>query len=228
MRALVIEHEPDIPGGLVDEWLSGRGADVDVYRIATEARDAPDPTDYDLVVTLGSECAAFDDTVAWLARERRLLAAAADADVPVLGICFGGQLLARVLGGEARRAESREIAWVTVDSRDRTLIDEGPWLQWHSDTFTLPPGAKLLADGAVGPAAFALGRSLGLQFHPEVTPELVAAWVAGSSDELEREGVDAERLVAESRAYDAGNRARTLALLDRFATRVARIDGAAT
>ena len=190
-------------------------------------RDVPDPRAYDLVVTLGSEEAAFDDTVAWMERERRLLRAAADANVPVLGICFGGQLLARVLGGEARRAERREIAWVTVDSRDRALIDEGPWLQWHSDTFTLPPGATLVADGAVGPAAFVLGRSLGLQFHPEVTPELVAAWVAGSSDELEREGVEPERLVAESRAYDAGNRARTLALLDRFATRVAQIDGAA-
>lgn len=227
MRALLIEHEEDIPGGLVDEWLSGRGAAIDLYRIATDPRDVPDPRAYDLVVTLGSEEAAFDDTVAWMERERRLLRAAADANAPVLGICFGGQLLARVLGGEARRAERREIAWVTVDSRDRALIDEGPWLQWHSDTFTLPPGATLVADGAVGPAAFVLGRSLGLQFHPEVTPELVAAWVAGSSDELEREGVEPERLVAESRAYDAGNRARTLALLDRFATRVAQIDGAA-
>jgi GMP synthase-like glutamine amidotransferase len=228
MRALLIEHEDDIPGGLVDDWLLARGAEVDVYRIATDGRDAPDPREYDLIVTLGSEAAAFDDTVAWMERERRLLRAAADGDVPVLGICFGGQLLARVLGGEARRAERREIAWVTVDSRDRSLIEDGPWLQWHSDTFTLPPGAELLADGAVGPAAFVLGRCLGLQFHPEVTPELVEAWVAGSRDELEREGVDPERLLAESREHDAGNRARTLALLDRFVTRVARIDGTAT
>lgn len=226
MRALVIEHESDIPGGLVDEWLSGIGAAVDQYRIATEERDAPDPRDYDLVITLGSEEAAFDDTVAWMERERRLLRDAADADVPVLGICFGSQLLARVLGGEARRAERREIAWVNVDSRDRSMIDEGPWLQWHSDTFTLPPGAELLADGAVGPAAFTLGRCLGLQFHPEVTPELVEAWVAGTRDALERDGVDGDRLVAESRELDAANRARALALLNRFLTRVARIDGA--
>jgi len=227
MRALVIEHEPDIPGALVNDWLLARGAELDVYRIATEVRDAPDPREYDLIVTLGSECAAFDDTVAWVEPERRLLAAAADADVPVLGICFGGQLLARVLGGEARRAERREIAWLTVDSRDRSLIDDGPWLQWHSDTFTVPPGAELLAAGAVGPAAFVLGRCLGLQFHPEVTPELVEAWVAGSGAELEREGVDPERLIAESREHDAGNRARALALFDRFVTRVARIDGTA-
>lgn len=228
MRALLIEHEEDIPGGLVDEWLSGRGASVDLYRIATDVRDVPDPRAYDLVVTLGSEEAAFDDTVAWMERERRLLREAAAADIPILGICFGGQLLARVLGGEARRAEQPEIAWVEVDSRDRSLIDDGPWLQWHSDTFTVPPGAELVADGAVGPAAFVLGRCLGLQFHPEVTPELVEAWVAGSRDELEREGVDPERLLAESREHDAGNRARALALLDRFATRVARIGGAAT
>jgi GMP synthase-like glutamine amidotransferase len=228
MRALVIEHEDDIPGGLVDEWLAGRDAAVDLYRIATDARETPDPRDYDFVITLGSEEAAFDDTVGWMERELRLLRAAADADVPVLGICFGGQILARVLGGEARRAERREIAWVTVDSRDRSLIDEGPWLQWHSDTFTVPPGAELLADGAVGPAAFVLGRCLGLQFHPEVTPELVESWVGGSRDELDLEGVDGDRLIAESRELDAGNRARALALLDGFLTRVARLDGAAT
>jgi len=228
MRALVIEHEDDIPGGLVDDWLAGRGAAVDLYRIAADGREAPDPRDYDLVITLGSEEAAFDDTISWMERERRLLRDAADADVPILGICFGGQILARVLGGEARRADRKEIAWVTVDSRDESLIDDGPWLQWHSDTFTVPPGGELVADGAVGPAAFVLGRCLGLQFHPEVTPELVEAWVAGSRDELDREGVDGDRLIAESRELDAGNRARTLALLDRFLTRVARLDGAAT
>ena len=222
MRALLIEHEPDIPGALVSDWLLARGAEVDVYRIAADGRD-PDPRNYDLIVTLGSECAAFDDSVAWLARERRLLADAADADVPLLGICFGAQLLARVLGGEAQRAERHEIAWVAVESRDRSLLDEGPWLQWHSDTFTLPPGAELVADGAVGPAAFMRGRCLGLQFHPEVTPELVEAWVDGARDELERAGVDGARLVAESRELDAGNRARLAALLDAFWARVERI-----
>ena len=69
---------------------------------------------------------------------------------------------------------------------------------------------------------------MGVQFHPEVTPEIVARWVAGGRGELEREGVDPDRLAAEARDYDDDNRARALALFDVFLERVARIGAAAT
>lgn len=225
MRALMIEHEPDIPGGLVDDWLAARGAAADVHRIATDERD-PDPSAYDLVVTLGSEAAAFDDAVPWIPREQRLLRDAFDAEVPVLGICFGGQLLARALGGRALRADRSEVGWMAINSRDPSFVPGGPWLQWHRDTFTVPAGARLLADSPVGPQAYTIGRSLGIQFHPEVTPRIVADWVAGARDELDREGVDPDRMLAESRALDADNRSRAAALFDVFLDRVARIGGA--
>ncbi len=226
MRALVIEHEPDIPGGLIDEWLAARGAAADLHRIATDDRD-PDPGMYDLIVTLGSEAAAFDDTVPWLARELRLLREAFDADVPVLGICFGGQSLARALGGQALRAERSEIGWIAIESSDPSLVPAGPWLQWHHDTFTPPAGASVLAHSPAGPQAYTIGRSLGVQFHPEVTSEIVAGWVAGARDELDRERVDADRMLADARALDVDNRARAIALFDRFLDRVARIAAAA-
>ncbi|HTC71742.1 MAG TPA: type 1 glutamine amidotransferase [Solirubrobacteraceae bacterium] len=220
MRALVIEHDPGVPAGLVEEWLSGRGADLDVWRIATDSSE-PDPGAYDLVVTLGSETAAYDDTVPWVAREQQLLRDAFSADVPVLGICFGSQSLARALGGRAMRAQRSEIGWIEIDSREPSLVPAGPWLQWHHDTFTAPAGATVLAHSAAGPQAYTIGRSLGVQFHPEVTPEIVARWVAGGRGELEREGVDPERLAAEARDYDDDNRARALALFDVFLDRVA-------
>jgi GMP synthase (glutamine-hydrolysing) len=226
MRALVIEHDPDVPAGLVDEWLAARGAEVDPHRIATDGRD-PDPRDYDLIVTLGSEAAAYDDAVPWIAREQRLLSDAFEAGVPVLGVCFGSQLLARALGGRPRRADRTEIGWMAIETRDPSLVPAGPWLQWHRDTFTLPPGAVLLADGPVGPQAYMIRRSLGVQFHPEVTPEIVADWVAGSRDDLEREGVDGDRRAAEARERDGDNRARALALFDEFLERVAGIGAAA-
>ena len=225
MRALVIEHDPDVPAGLVDEWLAGRAAEVDLWRIATDGRD-PDPRDYDLIVTLGSEAAAYDDTIPWLTREQRLLREAFERDVPVLGICFGSQILARALGGRARRAERSEIGWMAIESRDPSIVPGGPWLQWHHDTFTLPPRAVLLADSSAGLQAYTIRRSLGVQFHPEVTPEIVADWVAGSRDDLEREGVDGDRLAAEARERDGDNRARALALFDEFLERVARIGAA--
>ena len=226
MRALVIEHDPDVPAGLVGGWLSGRGADVEVWRIATDAGER-DPFAHDLIVTLGSEAAAYDDAIPWVAREQRLLRDAFEAGVPVLGICFGSQILARALGGRARRAERSEIGWMAIESRDPSIVPGGPWLQWHHDTFTVPAGATLLADSPAGPQAYTIGRSLGVQFHPEVTPEIVADWIAGSREELNRERVDADRMLADARALDSDNRARAIALFDVFLERVARIGAAA-
>ena len=221
IRALVIQHEQPTPGGYVTRWLAERRAEQDVHRIDEEARD-PDPRDYDLVVSLGSEFAAFDDTIPWIERERRLLRTAADADVPILGVCFGGQLMARVLGGEAFRSERSEIGWLPVRTTDPSLVPEGPWFQWHFDSFTLPPGANLVADSPAGPQAFTLGRSLGTQFHPEVTPEIMDAWVRVYRHELDREGVDPDRLLQETLERADQTRAAAWRLFDSYLERVAR------
>ena len=105
VRALVVQHEEDAPGGLVSAWLGERGAEQDVYMVTADGR-GPDPREYDLVVSLGSEESAYDDGLPWVPREVALLREAADGDVPVLGICFGSQILARALGGQALRARS--------------------------------------------------------------------------------------------------------------------------
>jgi GMP synthase-like glutamine amidotransferase len=219
LRALVIQHEEPTPGGYVNEWLQERGADQDVYRIDVEDREV-DPRGYDLIVSLGSEFPAFDDSIPWLVREQGLLRSATEADVPVLGICFGGQLLARTLGGRSFRGDA-EVGWLPVRTRDSALVPDGPWFQWHFDTFTVPPGAELIADSVAGPQAYTIGRSLGVQFHPEVTPEIMDLWVAAYPHELKQEGVDPDQLLEETqrRADDA----RSLAwhLFDGFLERVA-------
>ncbi len=218
LRALVIQHEQPTPGGYVNQWLAERGADQDVFRIDLEARPV-DPCDYGAIVSLGSEFAAFDDSVPWMAREIELLRTAFDADVPVLGVCFGGQLLARVLGGECFRSDESEIGWLPVRSSDPDLVPEGPWFQWHFDTFTLPPEAELIADSPVGPQAFTVGRSLGVQFHPELTPEIMDLWVDAYPHELEQEGVDPAGLLVETRRRAAASRAAAWQLFDAFLAR---------
>ena len=225
MRALVIQHDEDGPAGHVGDWLDSRGAEQDLYRIGDDDRER-DPRDYDLIVSLGSECTAYDDAIPWLGQERRLLADAAAADVAVLGICFGAQLLARALGAEAKRAAHAEIGWVTIHTHEPSLLDAGPWMQWHYDTFTLPAGAALLAESPAGPQAFALRRSLGVQFHPEVTPEIVASWVDAGGDQLARAGVDPARVLTETRGLSEENRMRAWQLLDTFTDRVAGVGAA--
>src|SRR5207253_8169209 len=142
------QHEEPTPPGLVNEWLDGLDTDVVIHRIDIDDRDLR-PTDYELIVSLGSEFAAFDDTRPFVPREARLLREAVDADVPILGLCFGGQMLARVLGGEVYRSSVSEIGWLPVRTTDPDLVPEGPWFQWHFDTFTVPPGATLVAESDV-------------------------------------------------------------------------------
>lgn len=220
-RALVIQHEEPTPPGLITPWLEERGARVETLRIDEQDPRDLDPRDYGLIVSLGSEFGAYQDDLEWIAHEMDLLRAAMEADVPVLGVCFGGQLLARVLGGEVFRSEREEIGWLPVESRDSELVPEGPWFQWHFDSFTVPPGAEVVAENEAGPQAYVVGRSLGLQFHPEVTPEIMDSWVRAYRHELDEHGVDPDGLLEETHARAEQHRATARALLDTFLDRVA-------
>jgi GMP synthase (glutamine-hydrolysing) len=226
LRALIVQHEQPTPPGRIRDWLEEQHAEIDVLRIDEEQR-APDPRDYQLVVSLGSEFAAFDDSIPFIPRENKLLLMAQEADVPVLGVCFGGQLLARALGGKSLRAERAEIGWLPVRTTAPELVSEGPWFQWHFDTFTLPPGAKLIADTDAGPAAYVIGRSLGLQFHPEVTPEIMESWVRSYRHELDGEGVDPDALLEETRQRAPESRKTTERLLNRYLAGIAHLSSEA-
>jgi len=217
VRALVIEHERDIPGGHLTDWLDKRAIERDVLRIQEDDREV-DPAAYDFVVALGSWRGAYED-IEWIHREEALLRDAHRREVPILGICFGSQLLAKALGGEAFRRPEPEVGWLKVRTRDESLVPEGPWLVWHFDSFTLPPTAELVADTSESPQAYAVGRSLGIQFHAEVTGETVADWLSKHSNELERSGADTRRLLDEAPKRTRETRALALQLFDAFVSR---------
>jgi GMP synthase (glutamine-hydrolysing) len=221
-RTLVVQHEPDAPSGLIGEWLDEHAVDIDLLRIDIESRTV-DPHEYDLIVSLGSDSAAYDDSLPFVATEQLLLRQAIEAHVPVLGICFGGQILARALGGAVSRARRRELGWLPVRTRDPELIAEGPWFQWHSDAFTLPPTARLIAESDVGPQAYVVGRSLGLQFHPEVTATIIEGWVSANPQTLIGAGVDPEMLILETRHRAVDSRRAMWRLLQRYLQAIAQI-----
>ena len=155
--------------------------------------------------------------------ESRLVRDAADAGVALLGICFGGQLLAQAFGGSVTRSTVPEIGWYEVETDKPDVVPGGPWFQWHFDRWTLPPGATEIARTANSSQAFVLGRALALQFHPEIDNALLDLWLAEDRDgEVVDAGLSHDELRNRTTelADDAGNRIR--GLVRGFLTHVAR------
>ena len=163
---------------------------LDRHRIAwrlvkVDAGDAvpEDPAAWSGLVFMGGPMSVNDD-LPWVARQLALIVRAVDLQVPVLGHCLGGQLIAKALGGTVGRNPVKEIGWgeVTVAPGAEAQSWFGELrafsaFHWHGETFTVPAGATcILASRWCANQAFALGPHLGLQCHVEMTPELIRAW----------------------------------------------------
>ncbi len=216
-RAIVVEHQPDAPAGLLESWTAHRGLAIDVVRPA--AGDPwPEPARAACAIVLGSDESVATRSKAWIDEELDWLRAADANGLPVLGICFGAQSLAAALGGAVRRAERPEIGWIELP-RAGDGIPRGPWFAWHEDVLDPPPGAEVLARNPVGVQAWARGPHLAVQFHPEVTPRIVGDWAAAYGRALSDSGLDAGTLAAESVRRGPAAYAAAQALFDGFAQR---------
>ena len=175
------------------ERLAQRGYDVHTHVVTADfdrpndAAPFPDLADYDLLVPMGSvrSLTNTDEIDSWVFTEIAMLQAARRRDMPVLGICFGGQLLAEAFGGSVEIAPVPEIGWYGIHEPDgsadgaRNPLGPGPWFQWHHDRIIPPPDAEVLAVNENAVQLFRLGRCLGTQFHPEVTYAHIADFVTG-------------------------------------------------
>jgi GMP synthase-like glutamine amidotransferase len=204
---LVIEHSPTESAARLGDWLSEAGLLLDV-RTPYDGSALPRIRGFAGVLVLGGDMGAYDDERApWLPALRDLLRDAVAAQVPVLGVCLGGQLLAGALGGRVEPGEEGpEIGPGLVAKRDVAADDAlfGPVpftpdvLQWHYDEIvSLPAGATLLASSVRYPnQAFRVGvNAWGLQFHIETTPELVRSWAESDRDRLTAAGRDVDALL---------------------------------
>lgn len=226
MRVLFVQHQADAPPGLVGDRLAELGATVDV--VDARAERLPDPAGFDLVVPLGSSDSAADESVPYLAGEWSLLERAVEIGVPVFGICFGGQLLCRVLGGRVgRMPDGPELGWVGVETTAPDIVAPGPWLTWHSDWMEPGPASTRVARSPRAAQAFVHGPHLGVQFHPEATADSVRAWASRYGDAVVRLGLDPDDVVAETHERTGGGYRATDELVDRVLVRAGLLPRAA-
>jgi GMP synthase-like glutamine amidotransferase len=221
---LIRQHGLTGPPALLGDWLRDRAIPA-VIHPAYLGIPAPDPRQFAFVASLGSANSPNQTDKPAVVDELRLLERAVAADVPVLGLCFGGQALAAVLGGTVEAAPEPELGWHELETHDPEQVPAGPWLQWHYDRFTVPAGAEELARTPVGSQAFRHGRHLGVQFHPESTIEQVSVWARKDAERTARYGVsDGIALLEAGRAHQSAAADAAYALFDAFWSR-AREDG---
>jgi len=231
MKVLFIQHDHVSPTGPVGERFRERGFETQEILVVQEHQFGepnvtftfPDLNDYDVIVPLGAPWGAWDDACIgnWLTPEIEWIRAAVSSGKPVLGICFGGQLIARAMGGSVAPGPKGEIGWVNIWSDRPDLVSNGPWFQFHYDRWQLPPGAVEIARNPVASQAFLINNSMAVQFHPELNAAGLKGWLDwGGDKKVIQDGQDPIVMMRQTEAEEADGRARTFALVDAFLDRV--------
>lgn len=208
----VLQHHPAENLGSIAEALEGAALAWQYVRVFNQQ---PIPRDMKgaggLIVMGGAETAYKLDRHPYLRDEIRLIENALAEGKPILGLCLGSQLLAAALGSNVRRALQREIGWYPVhlnesagdDRLMRGLPPEFMAAHWHSDTFDLPAGATALASSEITEnQAFRYGENAyGIQFHAEMTREILSALLAEFGEGLKRAGIDGDAIAAKAEVH---------------------------
>ncbi|MDD5296496.1 MAG: type 1 glutamine amidotransferase [Rhodocyclaceae bacterium] len=179
----VFRHSPGEGPGYFATFLEARSVPWLPIRVDAGEAVPADPSAFSGLVFMGGPM-SVNDPLPWVEEECALIRAAVAADIPVLGHCLGGQLMAKALGGEITRNPVKEIGWGEVSAADNDIARE--WLgdlraflsfHWHGETFSIPEGASLLLGNRHCPhQAFALGKHLAMQCHVEMTEAMIRLW----------------------------------------------------
>lgn len=187
-RILLFQHVPFEPLGVISPLIRNRGHRIRYINFSREPEAKPNLSKYEALIILGGPANVDQlERYPYLQTEMDCIKQALDNDIPILGICLGGQLLAAACGAEVYKGGAKEIGWTTLKptsvGNNDPLIQhwqpEEKIFQWHARTFDLPKEANLLVTGDVIPnQAFVIGNhAYGFQFHLEVNTPLISRWV---------------------------------------------------
>jgi GMP synthase-like glutamine amidotransferase len=192
MKPVVIFRASSSEGpGYFASYLDRRGIAWQVVKLDAGDAVPRDARRYSGLVFMGGPMSVNDD-LPWIAPALELARDAVRKDVPLLGHCLGGQLMAKALGGVVRPNAVKEIGWGEVRVADNEVARE--WtgevhsfesFHWHGETFSIPPGGTRVMESAhCANQAFAIGKHLGMQCHVEMTRELIESWLASGAQEI--------------------------------------------
>jgi GMP synthase (glutamine-hydrolysing) len=209
-------------GILMDTW--------DVQNDSVGRPDLEKLEQYSGVISLGAHAGVLEEEKhPWMSHERKIMQWALETETPMLGLCFGSQLLASAAGGRIYKAQTGEFAWTKVNmlpeaARDPVLGVLGETadaFQFHYDSFDLPKDAVLLGESDGTIEAFRVGSSAwATQFHPEVGLSQQLAWLSTYRGAFLREGIDIDEQIAKSHELAASYRKQAWSLSEAFAQQV--------
>lgn len=198
MKLLIFQNYPCEDAALAGAAFEEYGMDIEVIDCYHSKR--PPDAEGDALLVLGGPMNVYEEgKYAFLKWETEWIRDWAEDGRPMLGLCLGAQLLSKAAGGKVTQNPAREIGHFEVCLTKAGLEDPLfmgirnpiPVVQWHQDTFSIPPGGILLATSETCKnQAFRIYRAIGLQFHLEINREKMAAWIHEYVNDSDKQGID--------------------------------------
>ena len=217
VKALILQNSGHEGPGTIENYLKENKLAYTIVDLSKKGYKLPAPSDYNALIVMGGPMNVYEtDEFPYLIEEEKIIKTAIEKNYLVLGICLGAQMMAKALDAKVTKGKTKEIGWYDINLTEDGIEDKalGPLgnkvkvFQWHGDTFDIPSGAVRLAGSELFPnQAFRYGkRAYALQFHLEVTEDIIKNWIKHGEEELKplKGIIDPKKIVDDNKKYIQG------------------------